>query len=99
MNTSNTNSHNQGVVVKKNIGTYQIRINGKVISCAISSRLHKELIYSSANPNSKSHIVREVKVLDKADPVAVGDVVRFVEVHDGTGLIVEVLPRRNRLFR
>jgi ribosome biogenesis GTPase len=40
-----------------------------------------------------------VKILDKVDPVAVGDVVRFVDARDGTGLIVEVLPRRNRLAR
>jgi ribosome biogenesis GTPase len=40
-----------------------------------------------------------VKILDRVDPVAVGDRVRFVDARDGSGLIVEVLPRRNRLAR
>jgi len=31
--------------------------------------------------------------------VAVGDTVRFVNTHDGSGMITEVLPRRNRLSR
>ena len=99
MNTSITYPHDQGVVVKKNIGTYHVRVNGNVLSCGISSKLHKELIYSSTNPNALSRMVRQVKVHDNLDPIAVGDMVRFVDAHDGTGLIVEVLPRRNRLSR
>jgi ribosome biogenesis GTPase len=99
MDSSNTYSHDQGVVVKKNIGTYHVRVDGQVLPCAISPRLRKQLIYPTADPNSLSHIVRDVKVLDRVDPVAVGDLVRFVDAHDGTGLIVEVLPRRNRLAR
>ena len=99
MNTSITNSHDQGVVVKKNIGTYHVRTDETVLPCGLSSRLRKELIYSATNPNSTRRIVRAVKALDKVDLVAVGDVVRFVDAHDGSGLIVEVLPRRNRLAR
>jgi ribosome biogenesis GTPase len=41
----------------------------------------------------------EVKDLDTVDPVAVGDVVRFIDAGDGTGLITEILPRRNKLSR
>ena len=99
MDTSNTYTHDQGVVIKKNIGTYHVRMDGGVLPCAISSRLHKQLIYATTNPNSLRHSVNDVKTVDKVDPVAVGDVVRFVDAHDGTGLIVEVLPRRNRLAR
>jgi putative ribosome biogenesis GTPase RsgA len=33
------------------------------------------------------------------DPVAIGDVVRFLEAQSGTGQIIAVLPRRNRLAR
>ncbi len=99
MDSSNTYTHDQGVVVKKNTGIYHVRTDGRVLPCAISPRLRKQLIYPIADPNSLSHIVRDVKVLDKVDPVAVGDVVRFVDAHDGSGLIVEVLPRRNRLAR
>lgn len=99
MDSSNTYTHDQGVVVKKNTGIYHVRTNGRVLPCAITTRLRKQLIYPTADPTSLSHIVRDVKVLDKVDPVAVGDVVRFVDAHDGTGLIVEVLPRRNCLAR
>jgi ribosome biogenesis GTPase len=99
MDSGKTYSHDQGVVVKKNIGTYHVRVDGRVLLCAISPRLRKQLIYPTADTSSLSHIVREVKVLDKVDPIAVGDVVRFVDARDGSGLIVEVLPRRNRLVR
>lgn len=33
------------------------------------------------------------------DPVAVGDEVRFIDAGDATGMITEVLPRRNKLSR
>ncbi len=91
--------HDQGVVIKKNIGSYHVRVEGKVIACSISSKLHKELVYSSNNPNARSRAVRQVKVHANFDPVSVGDWVRFTDAHDGTGLILEVLPRRNRLSR
>jgi ribosome biogenesis GTPase / thiamine phosphate phosphatase len=99
MDSSKTYMYDQGIVVKKNIGTYHVRTNGQVLPCAISARLRKQLVYPIADPTSLSHIVREVKILDKVDPVAVGDIVRFVNTHDGSGMITEILPRRNRLAR
>jgi ribosome biogenesis GTPase / thiamine phosphate phosphatase len=99
MNFSNELPHDQGIVIKKNIGNYHVRIQTGTLSCAVSSRLHKQLVYTSTNPNAKHHHVSGVKTLDKVDPVAVGDVVRFIDAGDGTGLIVEVLPRRNWLSR
>ena len=85
--------------LKRILASYHVRTDGEVLPCAISPRLRKQLIYPIADPNSLSHIVREVKILDKVDPVAVGDMVRFVDTHDGSGMITEVLPRRNRLAR
>jgi ribosome biogenesis GTPase len=99
MDSSNTYMHEQGMVIKKNIGVYHVRYNGGVLPCAISTRLRKQLVYPQADPSSLRPIVREVKRLDKVDPMAVGDLVRFVDRHDGSGLITEVLPRRNRLSR
>ena len=93
------NFHDEGVVVKKNIGAYQVRTKDALLTCAVSSRLHKELVYSSDNPTAKHRIVRQVKILDKIDPIAVGDKVRYLNENDGTGIIVEVLPRRNHLGR
>jgi ribosome biogenesis GTPase len=43
--------------------------------------------------------VQKVKAIEHIDPVAVGDEVRFVDAQDGTGMIVEILPRRNYLSR
>jgi ribosome biogenesis GTPase / thiamine phosphate phosphatase len=89
----------QGIVYKKTIGNYVVHAGERVITCSISSRLRKELIYPIADPGSLSHIVRGVDSIKTVDPVAVGDIVRFVDTQDGSGLIVEVLPRRNRLSR
>jgi ribosome biogenesis GTPase len=88
-----------GVVYKKTIGNYLVHTNGRVIPCAISSRLRKQLIYPTADPNSLRHVVRGVKEIEHVDPVAIGDVVRYVDAQNGSGMIVEILPRRNRLAR
>ncbi len=53
MNTRNTHPHDQGVVIKKNIGTYHVRTGSGVLSCGLSSRLHKQLIYTASNPNAR----------------------------------------------
>jgi ribosome biogenesis GTPase len=88
-----------GIVYKKTLGHYTVHVNGSVVNCAISNRLRKQLIYPTADPNSLSHIVRDVQKLDVIDPVAIGDEVQFLIAPDGGGLIYEVLPRRNRLAR
>jgi ribosome biogenesis GTPase len=91
--------YKQGVVYKKNIGWYQIHSDGDVITCSLSSRLRKELIYPIADPNSLPHRVRNVREIKHVDPVAIGDRVTYLEACDGTGLVVQVLPRRNWLSR
>jgi ribosome biogenesis GTPase len=57
------------------------------------------LIYPTAAPTSLHHRVREVKDIKATDPVAVGDRVQLTDAGDGTGLIIEVLPRRTALAR
>jgi ribosome biogenesis GTPase len=89
----------QGVVIRKHIGSCTVEANGRLIPCALSNKLRKELIYSTANPASMRRTVRDVKVHDQEDPLAVGDEVRFIDAGNGAGLVVEVLPRRNRLAR
>lgn len=89
----------QGIVFKKTLGQYSIRTEAGVIAGALSSKLRKQLIYPIADPNSIKRRVMEVKDLDMVDPVAVGDVVRFIDAGDGSGLITEILPRRNKLSR
>jgi len=88
-----------GVVYKKTIGSYGVLADGQLIPCALSRRLRKQLIYPTADPNSLRHVVREVKAIEHTDPVAVGDTVRFIDSQDGSGLIIEILPRRSKLTR
>ncbi|MGH2520962.1 MAG: ribosome small subunit-dependent GTPase A [Anaerolineales bacterium] len=89
----------QGLVFKKSQGTYFVRADHRTLPCAISSRLRKVLIYPTAAPTSLHHRVKEVREIKSVDPVAVGDLVHFTDAGDGSGLITEVLPRRNQLAR
>ena len=36
-----------GIVFRKSIGAYDVRADGRVITCAISNKLRKELVYTS----------------------------------------------------
>ena len=90
---------NQGVVFKKTIAHYFVHVNGEVIICGASPRLRKELIYPTADPHSLPHIVMGERKIDIVDPVAVGDEVSFVDNQDGTGLIIEIKPRKSMLTR
>ncbi|GHO90853.1 putative ribosome biogenesis GTPase RsgA [Reticulibacter mediterranei] len=90
----------QGVVFKKSQGHYTVRIDKQnSILCTMSNKLRKRLLYPIANPNSiRPHVVA-VKEIEAVDPIAIGDQVRFENAHDGAGMIVEVLPRKNKLVR
>lgn len=94
-------AHRQGTVFKKTIGNYVVHTQDthQAITCEISPRLHKQLFYPIADPNSLPHIVQKVEVIKSVDPVAVGDQVNFVDTGRGTGLITEVLPRKSKLVR
>jgi ribosome biogenesis GTPase len=97
---SRHDNYAEGVVYKKQIGTYYVRANDSEIVCSISSRLRKELIYPIADRSSIGHHrVQRVDDIHMVDPVAVGDGVKFVITDDGTGVITEVLPRRNKVAR
>jgi ribosome biogenesis GTPase / thiamine phosphate phosphatase len=91
--------YGQGIVYRKTIGRYDVFSNGRLTPCELSPRLRKQLIYPTADPNSLSRIVRDVKVNEHVDPVAVGDQVRFIDAQDGSGLIIEILERRSKLTR
>src|SRR5215204_4820336 len=91
---------NSGIVFKKTTGTYFVNVDGRVIPCSISSRLRKVLIMPTADRSSVPHQkVQEVRDIGAVDPVAVGDAVCFTDAGDGTGMITEVLPRKNQLTR
>ncbi len=97
MSTEHSNDH--GVVYKKNLGQYHVHAGGRVVSCVLSSRLRKQLIYPTADPHSRRPRVDAVHVIEYVDPVAIGDQVQWIDAGDGSGMIVKVLPRRNKLTR
>jgi ribosome biogenesis GTPase len=88
-----------GVVYKKTIGNYTVHSDGKVVLCELSNRIRKQLIYPTADPASLPHRVQKVIELEHMDPLAVGDEVRYIQAEDGKGLIIELLPRHNKLTR
>jgi ribosome biogenesis GTPase len=88
-----------GVVYKKTIGNYIVHTDGRALTCELSNRIRKQLIYPTADPGSLHHRVQKVVELEHMDPMAVGDEVRYIQAEDGKGLIIELLPRRNKLTR
>lgn len=96
----NTNDENDvGVVFRKTLGHYAVHTRGREIDCSLSSLIHKQLIFPTADPASLRHAVQEVREINHVDPVAIGDRVRYVDAGDGGGMIVEVLPRNSKLSR
>ncbi len=93
MQTKITDEMEIGVVYKKLLGHYQVHKNGSVIECTLSAKLWKEFEYT--NNGQRVQAVGEKHM----DPVAIGDRVQFIPTGDGTGQIVDVLPRHNILAR
>ena len=101
MNTVSSNSPDllEGIVYRKSTGHYRVRTDGRFIDCSISTKLRRVLLYPIADPASITPRVMAVRQIDTVDPVAVGDVVRYLDARDGSGLITEVAERRSRLVR
>lgn len=98
----NTDSQDDiGVVFRKTLGHYTVHAlrQGRDIDCELSSLIHKQLIFPTADPTSLRHTVREVREINHVDPVAIGDRVRYTQAGDGRGMIVEILPRESKLSR
>ena len=93
------NQDDTGVVFRKMLGHYTVHANGRELDCVLSSLLHKQLNYSTADPTSMPRRVQTVREIDKVDPIAIGDQIRFVDSSDGSGMITEILPRVSKLSR
>jgi ribosome biogenesis GTPase len=91
--------HSKGTVYKKTLGHYFVDSDGETVVCSISNKLRKELIYPIADASSVRQRVIDVQAVAVVDPVAVGDRVGFLDNGDGSGMIVDVLPRRTQLVR
>jgi ribosome biogenesis GTPase / thiamine phosphate phosphatase len=88
-----------GVVFRKTLGYYTVHAGGREFDCELSSLLHKQLIYPTADPTSLRRKVQAVHEIEHVDPVAIGDRVRFKDAGDGRGMITEILPRLSKLSR
>lgn len=98
-NLNNDEQIQRGLVVKKTNAGYGIESERRMIACSLSSRLyyqqeHKLELSSSSHRKGRSNVSPR-----PADLVVVGDQVDFIEVEDGRGMIVSILPRRNQLSR
>jgi ribosome biogenesis GTPase / thiamine phosphate phosphatase len=96
MQNENTDMTLTGVVYKKLLGHYNVHHDHRVTTCILSAKLWKDFEY--AHQDEKSGRVIGVSE-NHMDPVAVGDRVTFLPADDGSGMILEVLPRRNYLAR
>ena len=95
-----TNLETEGIVFKKSQGSYVVKVAEQMVACSLPSRLRKELIHpTSADWSAGPRRVQTVRRIRVLDPVAVGDLVRIEDQGDGTGRILEVLPRENRVMR
>ena len=95
-----TESLTEGTVFKKLQGHYFVYTGNEIVTCSISNRLRKYLQYPTSDPTGGTlRRVQKVHDIRMVDPVAVGDVVRFLSLDDGTGHIKEIAPRRNKLIR
>src|SRR6185295_16103613 len=97
MNSKNTDDI--GVVFRKTRGHYTVHANGRELNCELSSLIHKQLIYPTADPTSLRHKVQAVREIEHVDPIAIGDRVRFLDAGQSRGIITEVLPRLSKLSR
>jgi len=88
-----------GVVFRKTLGHYTVHVNGRELDCVLSSLLHKQLNYSTADSTSMRRRVQDVREIEHVDPVAIGDRVRFVDAGGDHGMITGILPRLSKLSR
>ena len=89
----------EGIVIRQHLGHYFVVIDEKQWDCALSSLLRKNLEYPEASPGSRRRRVQRVRKVRITDPVVIGDRVNIDLGDDWTGMIREVLPRRNKISR
>ena len=91
--------HTEGIVIREHRRHYHVATGNRVVDCGISSKLRKQLQYPEAAPGSRRKRVQAVRRARVVDPVAIGDRVRIDTGDGNTGLIREILPRRNKISR
>lgn len=82
----------------KSTGRYGVASDGRIVTCVLSSKMRKQLIFPIADPTSFRRRVMAVRDIGEADPIAVGDRVHYLPA-SAEGMITAVLPRLNTLVR
>lgn len=107
-NLSKRNQHNDnidtfmqytGIVFKKTTGSYTVKVDHKMIPCKLAARLQKQAGKVSGKQGTRRERKGSVPANLSPEMIVVGDRVRLADGADGTGVILEVLPRRNQLSR
>jgi ribosome biogenesis GTPase / thiamine phosphate phosphatase len=93
--STHANQSDFGIVYKKSTNQYTVQSGSRQIPCALSTRLRKGMNEPPARTKSR----RPGPAGETVDPIAVGDEVHFIEAPGGSGVIVDVLPRRSKLAR
>lgn len=93
------NQDDTGVVFRKMLGHYTVHADGRELDCVLSSLIHKQLIFPTADPTSLRRRVVDVREIEHVDPIAIGDRVRFTDAGGDRGMITEILPRISKLSR
>jgi ribosome biogenesis GTPase len=89
----------EGTIIRQHLAHYIVATQGRIMTCALSSRLRKQLEYPEAAAGSRRQRVQRVRRVRVVDPVAIGDRVLVDEGDDNHGMIREVLPRKNKISR
>lgn len=89
----------RGLVTRKTSAGYGVESEGRLIACSLSS----QLLYQMDKMQELSNNSRRKGWANvgprSADLAVVGDQVDFIEMEEGRGSIVSVLPRRSQLSR
>ena len=88
----------QGIVIKKTTGQYDVHTAGRTITCVPPKHSQKESAPSGKNSRRGDKKAFRAGA-DAIETIAIGDVVRFIEVPGRPATIIDVLPRQSRLSR
>jgi ribosome biogenesis GTPase len=97
MQTQNTDTYLTGIVYKKMLGHYDVQNNNQITNCSLSAKLWKDFSTTELSEDPGRRVTR---VSEKhMDPIAIGDHVQFIKTEDGSGMIIDLFPRRNYIAR
>jgi ribosome biogenesis GTPase / thiamine phosphate phosphatase len=98
-NNKAPSSLSTGIVFKRTVGSYIVRVGERMVPCTLASGLLKNSPRDSSRPRSKRERYGNHGADHSTSTAVVGDRVRVAEYPSGDNAILEVLPRRNKLSR